>query len=238
MKHLRRQTRFVSAAMVLALGLAACSGDDAATTQPTTTSTVMSETATGDAMAATAGGPSSAASTLRATLTAALQEHVYLAGIAVVTGVDHGLDSPQFEAAAGALDANSVALSEVIGSVYGQEAADAFLPLWRNHIGFFVDYTAAKATGDDGAAEQARADLEQYRADFGAFLGGANPNLPAEAVAAELVPHVHTLFDAIDAVLGDGTDPFAALRTAAGVMAGTAETLANGIAAQFPERFN
>src|SRR5689334_20967068 len=44
------------------------------------------------------GGVDTAASSLRSTLTAGLQEHVYLAGIAVENGVTHGLGSPQFKA--------------------------------------------------------------------------------------------------------------------------------------------
>ena len=43
------------------------------------------------------------------------------------------------------LDANSVALAKTLGSVY-PDAEKPFLASWRQHIGFFVDYTLGKAT--------------------------------------------------------------------------------------------
>ena len=62
-----------------------------------------------------------------------------LASAAVRSGFDGKAD---FTAVAGSLDENSVALSEAVGSVYGKEAGDKFLEIWRSHIGFFVDYTS------------------------------------------------------------------------------------------------
>jgi hypothetical protein len=185
------------------------------------------------------GGVDSSASALRAALTSQLQEHVYLAGIAVVNGVGHGLDSAEFKAAAATLDANSQSLADSITSVYGKAAGDQFLALWRKHIGFFVDYTKAQATKDSAAAAKAKSDLDGYRTDFGAFIASANPNLPKDAVAQELIPHVQTLSDAIDAVTGASQgDPFELLRVAAGHMPMTADVLAGGIAKQFPAKFS
>jgi hypothetical protein len=186
-----------------------------------------------------AGSTADGAAKLRQTLTAGLQEHEYLAGIAVAQAViTKKTDSPEFTAAAAALDKNSVALSEAIASVYGKSAGDAFLPLWRKHIGFFVDYTVGKLTNDAGKANKAKADLDGYRADFGAFLASANPNLTKEAVAEALVPHVSATFTAIDGVVaGDGTG-FDKLRLAAGHMPMLAGTLAGAIAQQFPAKFS
>lgn len=176
------------------------------------------------------------AAALRATLTNLLQEHVYLAGAATGAAIDGR--TAEFDAAAATLDANSIALSEAIGSVYGDEAGTAFLDLWRAHIGLFVDYTTAVAAGDQAAADEAAAALDAYRTTFGEFLEAANPNLPAEAVAAELQPHVATLTAAID-VQAAG-DPAASdlLREAASHMPMTAQVLAGGIVAQFPDRFD
>jgi hypothetical protein len=78
---------------------------------------------------------------LRATLNTLFQEHVYLA--AAATGAALGGRDEEFKAAAGALDGNSVAIGRAIGTVYGTDAEKAFLPLWRRHIGFAVDYTVA-----------------------------------------------------------------------------------------------
>jgi hypothetical protein len=180
-----------------------------------------------------AKGASTPASELRAGLTALLQEHVYLAGIATGTVLSGGdLDAP-----AAALDANSVALSEAVGSVYGDDAGAAFLDLWRRHIEFFVAYTTAVATDDTAGAEQAEADLDGYRTDFGAFIESANPNLPKEAVAEELIPHIETLLAAIDAQAAGDPSQYDKLREAASHMPHTAQVLADAIVKQFPKKF-
>jgi hypothetical protein len=113
---------------------------------------------------------------LRTTLNLQMREHLYLA--AVATGAALGGRQPQFEAAAAALDANSVDLSKSIGLVYGAEAEAAFLPLWRKHIGFVVDYTTALAAKDQAKADQAVQALLAYTGEIGTFLSNANPNLP------------------------------------------------------------
>ena len=91
------------------------------------------------AAAPPSAGATSTATTsveLRTGLNALLSEHVILASAA--TGAALGGRNAEFEAAAGALDANSVDLAKAIGSVYGEDAEKAFLPLWRKHIGFVV----------------------------------------------------------------------------------------------------
>jgi hypothetical protein len=183
------------------------------------------------------GSVDASASELRGTLTAALTEHVYLAGITISQGVADGTDSDGFDAAAAELDENSMDLAGAIGSVYGDEARKDFLELWREHIGFFVEYTEARAGGDEQAAMQAEEKLDGYRSGFGAFIGSANPELPADAVAAELEPHVESVLAAIDRVVEGEAEAFEALREAASHMPGTAETLADGIAKQNPEQF-
>ena len=183
------------------------------------------------------GSVDAGASELRAGLTALLTEHVYLAGITLVEGAGQGFDAPSFEAAAGALDGNSKDLADAIGSVYGDDAGKQFLALWRDHIGFFVEYTQAKAAGDDKKAEAAMKKLDGYRTEFGAFIESANENLPADAVADELTPHVESVLATVDAVAAGDGDVFEKLREAAGHMPGTAETLAHGIATQQPDMF-
>src|SRR4051812_49066754 len=195
---------------------------------PTTT------TANASAKLATETG----AATLRANLTDLLEEHVYLAGIAVSTGVNSGLTSAAFKAAAATLDTNSVALSQAIGSVYGKDAGQGFLALWRKHIGMFVAYTKGLATHDTRAAAKAQKDLDGYRSSFANFLHSANPNIDVSATADDLQMHVRTLSAAIRAVVGKQGDAFAKLRLAAQHMPGTAAYLAGAIAQQQPKKFD
>jgi hypothetical protein len=189
--------------------------------------------ARGQGMNASAGHGAKPAASLRARLSVLLQEHAYLAGSA--TGAALGRRPAEFEAAAGALDLNSVDLAKAIGMVYGSGAETAFLALWRKHIGFFVDYTTGVATRDRTKSDQAVADLVQYTQDFGAFLASANPNLPKDAVAGLVRTHVLTLKAVVDAqATGDAPNAYRAIREAAAHMQMIADPLADAIARQFP----
>ena len=182
------------------------------------------------------GSTMSAAAGLRSTLTMAFQEHTYLAARA--TGAALGARDPEFKAAAAALDANGVDISKAIGSVYGQGAQDAFLPLWRRHIGFVVDYTVGVATKDKAKQDKAVQDLVGYSQDFGAFLASANPNLPKDVVAGLVKDHILTLKPVIDAqAAGDQPKVYTMLRSATGHMRMIADPLAEAIVKQFPQKF-
>ena len=189
----------------------------------------------GHAMTAMATS-STKASGLRSMLNTLFQEHIYLA--AAATGAALGGRDAEFKAAAAALDANSVAISKAIGSVYGQGAEDAFLPLWRKHIGMVVEYTVGVATNDKAKQEKAVADLIGYTQDFGAFLQSANPNLPKSVVADLVKHHVVTLKAVIDAQAAkDQAKTYTTMRTAAGHMQMIADPLAEAIVKQFPDKF-
>jgi hypothetical protein len=180
------------------------------------------------------------ASTLRSNLTSLLQEHVYLAGIAFETAIDAGGDlaEPETVAAVEALDENTVALADAVGSVAGEENGEAFLGLWREHIGFFVDYTLGEASGDQAAKDQALSDLVGYQEAAGAFFeeitGG---EIQADVLIGGLDEHVTTLTAAIDAMVADSPEQFGLLRMAGQHMFGAANLLATGIVAAVPETF-
>lgn len=187
-------------------------------------------------MASPASTSATPAASLRTALNGLFAEHVYLASAA--TGAALGGREAEFKAAAGALDANSVAIAQAVGSVYGKDAEAAFLPLWRRHIGFVVDYTAGAAGADRARQDKAVNDLVAYTQDLGAFLSSANPNLP-KAVVADLVKHhVVTLKEVVDAQASkDPARAYTAVRRAAGHMQQIADPLAEAIVKQFPDRF-
>jgi len=182
------------------------------------------------------GSSNSSASSLRSALNLALREHAIVAAMA--TGSALGGRQAEFKAAAGALDAKSIDIAKAIGSVYGADAEKAFLPLWRKHIGFVVDYTTGVATKDKPKQDKAVGELIGYTEDFGAFLSSANPNLPKNVVAELVKGHILTLKEVIDAQASkDWPKVYSSLRMAAGHMAMIADPLAGAIAKQFPERF-
>lgn len=174
---------------------------------------------------------------LRVVLNNLLAEHAQL-GLAA-TGAALGGRGAEFQAAAGALDENSVALGQAIGSVYGNGAGDAFLALWRKHIGFIVDYTTGVASKDQKKADQAVANLLGYTKDFSAFLSGANPSLPTTVVADLVKGHVVGFKAAIDAqAREDWNTAWTKTREAVMHMRMIADPLASAIAKQFPEKFS
>ncbi|SDI71613.1 hypothetical protein SAMN05192558_11717 [Actinokineospora alba] len=224
-----RALSVLSMVAAAALTVTACSANEQAAPPPAATSAPASSApAAGVTGKAAVDTP---ASKLRADLTQLLTEHVYTAAIALKTAVDAGgkMDDPGVKAAVANLDANSVALSKAIGGAY--PAAEApFLESWRQHIGFFVDYTLGKATKDQAKVDKAKADLDGYRTSFGQLINSVVPELPAAAVAEELKPHTASVFATIDSLVAGDGQVFAKLTEAAGHMPMTAATLAGGIA--------
>jgi hypothetical protein len=168
---------------------------------------------------------------LRAGLTALFSDHVYLAGAAIHSALAAGGDLTEAKTAGAvaALDANSVEIAAAVGSVY-PDAEEPFLESWREHIGFFVNYTIGKATGDQAGADAAVADLTEYAASFGELLNSVVPTLPADAVEEALGMHATTLIAAIDADIAGSPDYYTLLKDAAGHMPMTATAIAGAIA--------
>jgi len=227
--------KLIALGLAASLALAACGDDDDTTATSGEPASQTEETTASDDMGGGDGGAASTdtgAAALRAGLTSLLQEHVYLAGIAIEQAVEAGgdLEAPAVAAAVETLDGNSVEIADVIGSVAGDEDREAFLEQWRGHIGFFVDYTLGKATGDQATVDKALTDLDGYRAAAGAFFeeitGGA---LPADAVESELATHVEGLAAAVDALVAGDASVFTKLRAAAQHMPMTANAIAQAV---------
>lgn len=180
--------------------------------------------------------PGNAAADLRVGLNSLLGEHMLIAAVATSHALG-GREVP-FQGAVGGLDANSVDIAKAIGSIYGIDAEKAFLPLWRKHIGFVVDYTTGLATKDKAKQDKAVSDLVRYADDFGAFLSSANPNLAKSAVADLVKGHILTLKDVVDAQAAmEWPKVYSNLRLAASHMAMIADPLGAAIAKQFPDRY-
>jgi hypothetical protein len=109
--------------------------------------------------------------------------------------------------------------------------------LWRDHIGFFVDYTVALAKKDEAGQQEAVENLTGYTGAFSGFLAEAT-GLPQEALQEGLVMHITQLKGAIDAyAAGDYEQYFTLSREAYEHMIATGDTLAAAIVEQSPETF-
>lgn len=180
-------------------------------------------------------GTDTKAAGLRVALNSLEAQHVDLASAATRAGFD---GSPMFQATAGALDNNSVALSKAVGSVYGPEAEAKFLEIWRSHITFFVNYTVAAKGGDKAGMDKAVSDLNGYVEAISDLLGGAT-GLPKEAVASLVTEHVGLLKTAVDKHgAGDYEGSYAAQQEARDqITTKIADTLAGAIVKQNPDKF-
>lgn len=170
-------------------------------------------------------------SDVRVLLNGLFAEHIWLAGAA--TGAALQGSTSGFTAAAAALDSNSVAIADAVGAVHGKAAREAFLPLWRRHIGFVVDYTHGVAGKDMAKQDRAVKALLGYANDLAAFLHSAHPNLPTATLAELIRGHIVTLKAVIDAQAAGRWDAaFLALRSAAAHMQMIADPLARDVAAR------
>jgi hypothetical protein len=239
--------KLLALSAAVSLGLAACGDDEvaqpavsgeAAPVEEQTTTTAEADEADDaadddDGEQASADDP---ASTLRAQLTAALQEHVYLTGMALGAVVTDGEDDPAAQAAVQALDDNSVAISEVIGEIPGVDDTEEFLELWREHIDLFADYATGTAEGDDAAVAEALAGLEEYQESAADLLEAVtDEELLADDAFAELETHVTMVTDAIDAMVEDDPEALTLLRDAARHMDEVAGALATAVVAANPD---
>ena len=218
----RRTFALLAAVLALAVAAAGCGGGGDEGAAGGTTTTAHHE------MAAS----SSTAADTRVTLDRLLGEHAMLAMFATQKGLK-GEDD--FEAIAGALDANSRDLAKVIGSVYGDRAAKTFLDgdlLWRFHIRQFVAYTVALAQHDEAAQQEAVGKLMGYVEAQSAFLADAT-GADKAAFRDALSMHVMELKGQLDAYAkGDYEHSYMLAREAYAHMFATGDALAAAIAAQ------
>src|SRR3546814_11845437 len=85
--------------------------------------------------------------------------------------------------------------------------------------------------------EAAGQKLDDYRADFGAFIESATDGeLTGDVVAENLQMHVDMLIVAVDAVLAGSPDVYAKLQAAAEHMPTTAIALTGAITPPFPAK--
>lgn len=157
------------------------------------------------AEATTGNAPGTVEYTPREQLTSSLAmlmgEHVELAVDAMRAGVN---GDAEFEAAAGALDGNTKAVTDAMSSMFGDDAAGQFNGLWADHIDLFVDYTAAHAAGDDSAMTQARNEFDEVISQFGTALATISGGALSDAAVNEVLTiHEHHLIEQIDVYAGD-----------------------------------
>jgi hypothetical protein len=147
-------------------------------------------------------------------------------------------DAAAAKAAEGQVVANAKALAGSIEPFYGKAASEKLFTLLAGHWGAIKGYLDATHAGDGAKADASFKDLLKNADEIAAFLGGANPNLPVDALKGLLAAHGSHHVQQIKQFEAKQFDAEAKTWAAmTGHMYVIADALADGIAKQFPDKF-
>jgi hypothetical protein len=146
--------------------------------------------------------------------------------------------TPDADAAAGRLLKNQEDIGAAIVPYYGDAAGDRLTALLKQHIMIAVDLVAAAKTGDQAAFATHDARWTSNIGEIAAFLAGANPNWPEQGVLDLLALHLKlTKDETVARLTGDWAADIQAFDDIFTEILVVADTLYDGLLAQFPERF-
>jgi hypothetical protein len=146
--------------------------------------------------------------------------------------------TPDAGAAAGRLLRNQEDIGAAIVPYYGQPAGDRLTELLKQHILIAVDLVEAAKTGDDAAFGTHDARWTANIREIAAFLSSANPSWPEDAVFDLLALHLQlTKGEAVARLQGDWDADVQAFDDIFTEILVVADTLHDGLVAQFPDRF-
>lgn len=147
------------------------------------------------------GDPRSRGSTVRATFTGLLAQHVAQVGVYAHEATVAGLGSARAKAATAALDDNTKAIVHEFHSVFGEQAAKPFEKQWRRYVGLVINYVKGSVRHDKGATATARQDLTNEAKRLGEAVETATSGaVPASSVTEKLQKGFATLETAVDAI--------------------------------------
>lgn len=146
--------------------------------------------------------------------------------------------APDAEAAAGRLLKNQEDIGAAIVPYYGEAAGEKLTDLLKQHILIAVDLVGAAKAGDDAAFANHDARWTANIRDIASFLAGANPNWPEKDVFDLLALHLKlTKDEAVARLTRDWAADVRAFDDIFTEIMVVADTLYDGIVAQFPDRF-
>jgi hypothetical protein len=130
---------------------------------------------------------------------------------------------------------------QIAGSIepfYGKPASDKLFTLLAGHYGAIRDHLDATASGNQAQQDAAVKQLTANASEIAAFLSGANPHLPKDAVMGLLTAHAAhhlTQFQQLkDGDYAHEADTWKGMKTHIYVVA---DALTDALAAQFPNKF-
>ncbi|MFL5725624.1 MAG: hypothetical protein ACJ77F_04745 [Chloroflexota bacterium] len=145
--------------------------------------------------------------------------------------------SPDAESAAGRLLRNQEDIGSAIVPYYGQAAGDGLTDLLKQHILIAVDLVDAAKSGDNDALGRHDARWTANIREIARFLAGANANWPEDAVFDLLALHLQlTKGEAVARIQQDWAADVKAFDDIFTEILVVADTLYEGLAAQYPDR--
>jgi hypothetical protein len=104
------------------------------------------------------------------------------------------------QAADSAVGRNTDDLAAMIGSLFGDQAASTFRPLWADHVTALFNYSRGLATNDPAVRDQSKAQLVGFEDRLADFFSSASQGRLAAAAAHEAVrTHIDHLVAQTDA---------------------------------------
>jgi hypothetical protein len=212
----------------LAIAFAACGrSETAATPEPATTPAA--------APASTATANPERTHELRIAMRKLWEDHITWTRNYIVSAL---ADLPDQDAVAKRLLANQDEIGAAIAPYYGDEAGKKLASLLRDHITIATEVVAAAKSGDKAKLDAAQVKWGANGKDIAAFLAGANPNWPQGDLEAMLQKHLDLTSGEVVGRLGKDWDAdIRAYDDGHAHMLMFADTLTDGIAKQFPEKF-
>jgi hypothetical protein len=175
----------------------------------------------------------------RADMRGLWNDHVVWTRLYIVSAATLSDDLPDITNTAGRLFANQADIGQAVAAFYGDAAGQALNDLLDEHIAIAAEAIAAARAGDQPALEDALARWYVNADEIAAFLAAANPdNWHFDHMSAHMRHHLDlTLAEAVARLNGDYVADIAAYDEVRTQILDLADTLANGIIAQFPNRF-
>lgn len=135
--------------------------------------------------------------------------------------------------------ANAKTIAGAVEPFYGKEGSEQLFKLLAGHWGAIKAYLDATDSGDKAGAEKAQADLYANAHDIAEFLSKANSNWPLNTVNGLLMGHAaHHVMQIQDIYAGrydkEGSQDWPEMRKNMNILG---DALANGLAKQFPDKF-
>ena len=178
----------------------------------------------------------SAADKLHSDMRKLWEDHITWTRLYIVS-VAAGL--PDKDATAQRLIQNQVDIGNAIKPYYGDAAGTKLTELLKEHILGAADLLAAAKAGNQAEVAKQKARWSKNADDIAVFLSGANPkNWPEATMKAEMKMHLDlTLKETLDRFGGKYADDIKDYDDVHAHILKLADTLTNGITAQFPDKF-